>query len=117
MEAVAIAASKALPPSWRTRRPTAAARGEADETIPFPATRAEREGSGDPRPSIEERYESKPAYLDQVRRAAARLVEQRYLLEEEVDALVAQAGERWDWFTSPDARDRRSGQGEGNSFP
>jgi hypothetical protein len=91
--------------------------GLTGSTIPFPATRAEREGSGDPRPSIEERYESKPAYLDQVRRAAARLVEQRYLLEEEVDALVAQAGERWDWFTSPDARDRRSGQGEGNSFP
>jgi hypothetical protein len=44
-------------------------------TIPFPATREEREARGDPRLSIAERYPSKTSYLAQVQRAAHALVE------------------------------------------
>ena len=68
-------------------------------TIPFPATEAERRGRGDPRRSIEERYGSRDGYLDRVRRAAEELAAQRFLLEEDVEEVVRQAGERYDLFT------------------
>ncbi|MGE3913973.1 MAG: alpha/beta hydrolase domain-containing protein, partial [Chloroflexota bacterium] len=58
-------------------------------TLPFPSTRAERERTGDPRPSIEERYRDRDDYLAQVRAAAERLVEQRYLLAEDLESVVA----------------------------
>lgn len=64
--------------------------------IPFARTKAEREASGDPRPSIEERYASKDAYLAQVRQAAGALVGVRLLLKEDIDRVVAKASARWD---------------------
>ena len=64
-------------------------------SIPFAATRAEREASGDPRPSIEERYESRQAFLDQIEAAARQLAAEGYLLDEEVQPLVAQAAEHY----------------------
>ena len=69
-------------------------------TIPFLPTEAERRSRGDPRRSIEERYGSKAEYLDRVRRAAGELVAQRFLLEEDVEEVVRQAGDRYDLFTS-----------------
>lgn len=72
----------------------------AGATIPFPVTAAARQAMGDPRPSIDERYESKEAFLDKIRKAAADLVRQGYMLEEDV-ALVALAyAARYDEFTS-----------------
>ena len=65
-------------------------------TIPFPVTRADREASGDPRRSIEERYGSKAKYLELVTQAARELVSQRYLLEEDLEAIVSQAGQHYD---------------------
>jgi hypothetical protein len=50
--------------------------------------------------SIQERYDGKEQYLEQVRSAAEVLVEQREILEFDVDRCVSRAGERWDWFTS-----------------
>ena len=44
----------------------------AGATIPFARTRAERQASGDPRPSIEERYASRADYLERVRTEAPR---------------------------------------------
>jgi len=67
-------------------------------TLVFPRTRAERESTGDPRESIEERYASKPDYLARVRAAAEALVEQRYLLAEDIERVVAVAGQKWDAF-------------------
>ena len=67
-------------------------------TIPFAATEADRKASGDPRRSIEERYGSKAEYLEEVRRAAGELVGQRFLLEEDVEEVVGQAGDRYDLF-------------------
>jgi hypothetical protein len=64
-------------------------------TIPFPATRQEREVRGDPRLSIEERYPSKTDYLAQVRRAVQALIEESYLLAEDLDFVVDQAAERY----------------------
>ena len=70
-------------------------------TVPFAATRQEREARGDPRPSIEERYPSRNAYLEQVRQAAQRLVEDGYLLAEDLELVVDQAAERFDNFARP----------------
>jgi hypothetical protein len=59
--------------------------------IPFATTRAERLASGDPRPSLEERYTDHNGYVEAVKRAAARAVAQGFLLQPDADALIAQA--------------------------
>jgi hypothetical protein len=66
--------------------------------IPFARTRAEREAADDPRPSLEERYGIRAAYVAKVREAAAALVAERLLLPADADAFVAAARE-CDGFT------------------
>lgn len=68
-------------------------------SIPFPKTRAERDASGDPRRSIEERYGARGQYLDEIRRAADGLVSEGYLLADDVVHVVERAGEQWDRAT------------------
>jgi len=58
----------------------------------------EREGSGDPRLSIAERYHSRAAYLDQVRDAAQKLAAARHVLAEDIDAIIERAGRQWDFL-------------------
>ena len=72
----------------------------AGSTIPFPPTREEREASGDPRLSIEERYGSREDYLAQIRGAAEELVQQGYVLTEDVELLVSQAGDHYNELVS-----------------
>jgi hypothetical protein len=67
--------------------------------IPFARTKAEREQSGDPRPSIEERYQSREHYLKLVQEAAAPLVREGYLLSDDVPTIVKRAGDHWDVVT------------------
>ena len=90
---------------WNPRHPQIGAPGQLTNligaTVPFATTRQEREARGDPRPSIEERYPSRNAYLKQVRQAAQRLVEDRYLLAEDLELVVDQAAERFDIFARP----------------
>jgi hypothetical protein len=62
---------------------------------PFARTRGQREQSGDARLSIEERYTGRQDYLERVRRAATDLVRERYMLEDDVDAVVRQAEQTW----------------------
>ena len=62
----------------------------------FPATRAERAQTGDPRLSIEERYEGRDDYLRRVRVVAEQLAAERYALDEDVELMVANAAERYD---------------------
>ena len=64
-------------------------------SIPFAATREERDANGDPRLSIEERYASRGFFLEQIEAAAKELVAEGYLLEEDVAPLVAQAAEHY----------------------
>jgi hypothetical protein len=54
-------------------------------------TKAEREKSGDPRLSIEERYKDHADYVRQVSRAARALVEARYLLSEDAERIIEKA--------------------------
>lgn len=81
--------------------------GPADEIssmqgsfIPFARTRAEREKAADPRLSIEERYRGREEFLGKISAAAAKLVEQGYVLGQDVPGILKQAGERWDWVSS-----------------
>ena len=71
--------------------------------IPFPSTKAEREQAHDPRPSIAERYPTRDRYLTLVQKAGAALVNDRYLLVDDLPGLVKHAGDHWDLLT------RRSG--------
>jgi Alpha/beta hydrolase domain len=65
--------------------------------IAFARDKAEREASGDPRPSLAERYGSRDAYVAKVREAAAALVADRLLLQADADAFV-RAAEACDRF-------------------
>jgi hypothetical protein len=67
----------------------------AGSSIRFPATRAERAKTRDPRPSIEERYRSREVYMQRVEQAAETLVRGGYLLAEDVAAVVARAAQQW----------------------
>jgi hypothetical protein len=65
--------------------------GFAGGYIPFARTKAEREAVGDPRLSLEERYATHDGYVAKVREAARRLVQERFLLQDDADRLVRQA--------------------------
>jgi hypothetical protein len=64
--------------------------------VPFARTKAERAQSGDPRPSLEERYADKDEYMKKVAAASADLARERFLLQQDIPRVVAEAGERWD---------------------
>ena len=72
--------------------------GLAGWTLPFAATRAGREATGDPRPSIDERYASRDEYLRRVRAAAQELIAAGYVLAEDLRRIVEAAGARYDAF-------------------
>ena len=59
--------------------------------FPFSKTRADRNASGDPRKSLEERYGNHAGYVAAVRAAALRLVARGLLLAEDANSLVARA--------------------------
>jgi hypothetical protein len=67
--------------------------------IPFSRTRAARESNGDPRVSLEERYRGVDDYLQRVRAAAMDLIRDRYMVEEDLDAVLARARSHWDYAT------------------
>jgi hypothetical protein len=59
--------------------------------IPFARTKQERLDTGDPRRSMEERYPTKDAYVEAVRKAANKLVSARLLLPEDAKRLTDEA--------------------------
>jgi hypothetical protein len=59
--------------------------------IPFPDTKAHRLLTGDPRPSLQERYGTTANYVALVKAAANALVSQRFLLPEDVATCVTPA--------------------------
>ncbi|MBI2888098.1 MAG: hypothetical protein HYY02_12965 [Chloroflexi bacterium] len=87
---------------WNLRHPDSGAAGHfvplLGSTHLFPRTAQERAASGDPRPSMDERYPSREDYLARVRQAAGELAAAGYLLAEDLEHVVAQAGERYDAF-------------------
>ncbi len=59
--------------------------------VPFSVTKADRIASGDPRPSLEERYGTHAGYVKAVQAAAAKAVASGFLLQADADALIAAA--------------------------
>ena len=92
---------------WNPRDPSTGGDGlivnMQGSTIPFPSTAAERARTGDPRPSVAERYRDRADFLERVRTAAQELVVGRYLLPEDVEATVRLASERYDAFAAAPA--------------
>ncbi|MEM7405511.1 MAG: alpha/beta hydrolase domain-containing protein [Pseudomonadota bacterium] len=83
---------------WNIRGRTISGHGAmfwfAGSFMPFCDTQRERELTGDPRPSTEERYESVDAYVGAVRAHCEKLIEQRLLLAEDLPRILSQAA-RW----------------------
>jgi hypothetical protein len=99
-----LAAPVATHTGWFPRRPGTG--GEdlnvdmIGSTMPFAPTEDARRRADDPRPSIAARYPTRAAYETLIRAAAARLVEQRYLLAEDEDLAVENALARYDLFAA-----------------
>ena len=74
--------------------------------IPFARTEAERQQSGDPRPSLEARYKDRADYEAKLRAAASEVVAKGFLRAEEVAALVAENGALYDRILAHDPADR-----------
>ncbi|HKD42238.1 MAG TPA: alpha/beta hydrolase domain-containing protein [Myxococcaceae bacterium] len=65
--------------------------GLSGSFFPFANTRAERIDSGDPRPSLEERYGDHRGYVEAVRDAGLQLMREGFLISEDWFRYVAQA--------------------------
>jgi len=62
--------------------------------LPLAKTKAERQANGDPRPSLEERYDSREAYVQKVKEAVRELEAARLLLPEDAARFVDEAAGR-----------------------
>jgi hypothetical protein len=86
---------------WNLRSGYASASNELTDFlgtyIPLPRTEAERQQSGDPRPSLEALYPTREGYLRRVREVARQLVVAGYLLEEDVERVLRSAEAQWMW--------------------
>jgi hypothetical protein len=95
-----LAAPVATYTGWNLRDPDAGAPEQiipmVGSTHPFARTNAERAASQDSRPSLDERYADRDAYVAVAREHALRLADQRYLLPEDVDVVVENAVRNYD---------------------
>jgi hypothetical protein len=65
--------------------------GLSGSFIPFAQTKAARLASGDPRPSLEERYRDRAGFVKAVEEASRKLVKERFLLQEDADRYIQAA--------------------------
>lgn len=65
--------------------------------VPFSWTALQRRVSGDPRPSVIERYGGRKTYLAQVNEAARQLIQEGFLLKEDWPRVVRRAEAMWEW--------------------
>lgn len=63
--------------------------------LPFPKTAAEREKTGDPRKSVAERYSNREDYVTRYTRALDDLVNQRWILPEDREAVLSRGAQEW----------------------
>ncbi len=84
---------------WNLRDPSIGAPDRRESFLgsflPFPRNAEERQKTGDPRPSVAERYASREQYLGQYAEAAKKLVGQRFMLEEDLQAVLDRGREEW----------------------
>jgi hypothetical protein len=86
---------------WNLRDPSI---GASDQRVsfegsylPFAKDAKSRGQSGDPRPSIAERYRDKADYLERYARALDQLIAERFVLPEDRAVLLERGGEEWDF--------------------
>ena len=95
---VEVAVPVATYTGWNLRKADVGAEGQlvslTGSYIPFPVTKGDREKTGDPRPSVRERYDSLDEYTRQLTAAADMLKASGYLLEEDHVRLVKLHRER-----------------------
>ena len=93
---VEIAVPTATYTGWGLRKGAAAGDGcdHIGQRVPFTSTKADRERSGDPRRSLEERYPTSEDYVRQVTEAARHLIERRLLLTEDAERYIQDAVKR-----------------------
>src|SRR5437660_322250 len=96
------------PSAWWDTRHIDAGRPEdvmsmTDTAFHVPRTEAERSRTGDPRPSIAERFGSRKKYLERVRRDAEAMLAERHLLAEDTASVVERAALLWDFVHAPGA--------------
>lgn len=91
----AIAVPVATFTGWNLRHSSVGAETEllslAGGYIPFAQSATDRAASGDPRPTLQERYGSFEKYREQFTQAARKLIDERCLLEEDLPRLLEQA--------------------------
>jgi hypothetical protein len=63
--------------------------------IPFAKTAVQREKSGDPRLSVAERYSSREEYMGRFAEAAGKLIHGRFLLREDLPAVLERGEREW----------------------
>jgi hypothetical protein len=68
--------------------------------IPLARTSTERKRTNDPRLSIEERYRDKDQYIGGVSKAALELIDQGFLLAEDLTVILQNAGRHWDFIAA-----------------
>jgi alpha/beta hydrolase family protein len=89
-----VSAPLATTTGWGIRRAGFGANDGCEangQNIPFQKTKAARLAAGDPRLSLEERYGTKANYVTAVTNAANALKRDRFLLQADVDAYIAEA--------------------------
>ncbi len=95
---VEVAVPVATYTGWNPRKADVGAEGQlvslTGSYIPFPVTKADRERTGDPRQSVQERYGSLDEYARQLTAAADKLKASGYLLDEDHVRLVKLHRER-----------------------
>ena len=98
-----IAVPLATHTGWNYRRPEIGApdrlASEIGSYLPLPKTRADRERTKDARRSIAERYAGKDYYVGRIALAAVALVEQGFLLADDVPGVIQRAAAHYDWAT------------------
>jgi hypothetical protein len=93
-----LTAARATHTGWNLRRKgfaEGALYSIAGSSIPFAGTRAQREASGDPRPSLEERYGSHAGWKARLAEACDELMRDGLLLAEDRERVLDTAGDDW----------------------
>ena len=101
---VAVRVPLATYTPWSTREGLPGPEGELADFrgtfVPLPRDREEARRTGDPRSPVSALYESKDGYLTRAWTAARELVDEGFLLEEDVGRVVRGAEELWRWMES-----------------
>ena len=67
--------------------------------FPLPKTNSDAAAAHDRRKPIAERYQSRDDYLQKFSAAAKKLADDRFLLQDDIQALIKRGADEWDFVT------------------